>query len=126
MKVKITEDSKKILTLDLMPKVREIIRDMREDDYMTEYCQRAVRLVSPWSDAEILKADASIMKNSRVWDYYSNGSKDLDIWIECYGFVPLEGFYRIGFYLSDIWELGNDNKEEIKSHFYIDAYKKGN
>ena len=46
----------------------------------------------------------------------------LDIWLTVYAFDPFDGFYNIGVYLSDIWQLSGENADEIKSHMYIEEY----
>ena len=43
--------------------------------------------------------------------------------IEAQGLVEFSGFYIVGFYLSDIWNLGADNREEVKSRMYIREFK---
>lgn len=124
MKVKITQDAKQYLTVAEMPKVREIIKDMKEDDGLNEYAQIAARIASGENaDFEILKAEAEIARNGRNWDNFSDGSGKLDIWIEVYAYNNYYGFYNIGAYLTDIWNVTGDNHEEIRQHMYIRKYK---
>lgn len=63
-------------------------------------------------------------KNGRLpWDHHGDGTGIMDLWIEARGLVEFSGFYIVGFYLSDIWSLGADNRDEIKSHMYIREFK---
>ena len=124
MKVKLTEESKKYITVAEMPAVKQIIKDMKEDDDIIGYAQAAARVASGWNGFEILKAEASIAKNCRVWNQYGENTGDLDIWLDIYAFDSYAGFYEIGAYLSDIWSICGDNAEELKEHMYIGAYKR--
>ena len=125
MKVKITEDSKRVLTLADMPAARKIIKDLMEDNYIKEYGGSCARIASGQNESfEILKAEAELCKNCRVWNYYSDDSGNLDVWITFYAFNSYYGFYSIGVYLSDIWQIGStEANQEVKSHMYIKEYK---
>ena len=123
MKVKFTAEAKKYITVAEMPHVRRIINEMREDDSLKDYAEMAARVASrDWNDFEILKADAEISRNCRAHNNYHEGSGNLDIWLTIYAYNAYKGFYNIGVYLSDIWQLTSDNGEEIRSHMYIAEY----
>lgn len=125
MKVKFTAEEKKYITVAEAPHVRRIINEMREDDSLEEYAQMAARAASgDWNDFEILKAEAEISRNCRVHDNFHEGSGNLDIWLTIYAYNAYKGFYNIGVYLSDLWQLTNDNGDEIRSHMYIAEYVK--
>lgn len=125
MKVKFTAEAKKYITVAEMPHVRRIIDEMREDDSLEEYAQMAARVASrDWGDFEILKADAEISRNCRAHNNFHEGSGNLDIWLTIYAYNAYKGFYNIGVYLSDIWNITGDNGEEIRSHMYIAEYVK--
>ena len=118
MKVKITANSKKIITVAEMPKVQEIIKYFQEEDEtpINDYARWAANIVTKHTlcNPEILKATASILE----------GSGNLDVWFEFYIFDKYAGFYEIGVYLTDIWQATDENNEYIKSHMYINAYTK--
>lgn len=126
MKVKFTAEAKKIVTVAEVPEVKKIIAYMKENETaesLKDYATMAARVASKnGCTFEILKVDAEIAKNCRAFDNYHEGSGNLDIWLTVYAFSPLNGFYNIGVYLSDIWQLSGDNTEEIKSHMYIEEY----
>lgn len=123
MKVKFAAEQKKFVTVAELPMVKRIISDMKEDDQLKEYAQMAARIASRSNEAfEVLKAEAAIAKNSRVYDSYGEGSGTLDIWLEVYAFSMFKGFYSIGIYLTDIWQVGSENSEEIRSYMYIEEY----
>lgn len=123
MKVKFTAEQKKYITVAELPMVKRIIADMKEDDQLQEYVQIAARIASRSNELfEILKTDAIIAKNCRAYDNYGEGSGTLDIWLKAYAFSSYKGFYNIGIYLTDVWNTNSENKEEIRSHMYIEEY----
>ena len=128
MKVAFTERAKKFITLEEAPKAREIIASLKEEN-IKDLAQTAANIAGGsdtyGSDTyEILKATAEIAKNSRVNDYYDNGTGKLDVWLEIYAYNEYKGFYNIGVYLSDLWQLGGDNSDEIRKHMYLQIYTK--
>ena len=128
MKVKFTAEAKKYITVAELPHVKKIMAYMKEnesDESLKDYAQMAARVASgDWNDFEILKAEAEISKNCRAHDNFHEGSGNLDIWLTIYAFNAYKGFYNIGVYLSDLWQLTGDNGEEIRSHMYIAEYVK--
>lgn len=126
MKVKFTAEAKKYITVAEAPHVKKIMAYMKEnesDESLKDYAQMAARVASgDWNDFEILKAEAEISKNCRAHDNFHEGSGNLDIWLTIYAYNAYKGFYNIGVYLSDIWNITGDNGEEIRSHMYIAEY----
>jgi len=122
MKVKFGPEQKKIITVAQLPAVRQLIEFMREDTGLRDYAETAATLASDYSGMEILKAEAEIALNSRVWNQYGDETENIDIWIKVYAYHSYYGFYDIGVYLTDLWALCSDNKEEIRSHMYIRHY----
>lgn len=123
MKVKFTAKQKQYITVAELPIVKRIIADMKDDDNLQEYAQMAARVASRSNETfEILKADATIAKNCRIYDNYGENSGTLDIWLEAYAFNSYKGFYNIGIYLTDVWNICGENREEIRSHMYIEEY----
>jgi hypothetical protein len=119
MKVQITKDSKRLITLEDMPAVKAMIAELKEDNakFDLEILSGVFKTNTPNS------YEAEIAKNRRLWNYYSDNSKDYDIWVETTLPETYENgkyvIYKVGCYLSDIWSISADNKEEIKSHMYI-------
>lgn len=128
MKVKITANSKKIITVAEMPKVQEIIKYFQEEDEtpINDYARQAINIATECllCNSEILKATAEITKNARANDSILEGSGRLDVWFEFYILDKCTGFYEIGVYLTDLWQINGENNEYIKSHMYIDTYTK--
>ena len=124
MKIRITNDMKKVLTVSEMPTVRKIINDFKEygkEEFHNDV-ETAVSLASGvnGSSFEILKAEAEIAKNCRASGFFGDAeSPNIDIWIKIYAYHHYYGFYEIGVYLSDLWQLSGENQKEIKSHMYI-------
>lgn len=124
MKIKFAEKQKKYITVSQLPAVRKIISDMRDDNGLKDYAEIAVSLAADMNaeNFEILKADAEIALNSRIWNHYGDGTENLDIWITVYAYDSYYGFYDVGVYLSDIWALCRDNRAEIRQQMYIQHY----
>ena len=124
MKIKITDAMKDVLTLNDMQAVK-VVRNYdgwKEQKDLDWEARMAALVASDSKTASVLKYDVEIAKNERIWDYYGDGSRDIDIWLTVYAYDITYGFYRIGAYLSDIWSVGADNRDEIKQHMYILHY----
>lgn len=115
MKVKITEQSKKVLRLADTQAAREIIAQEKDDDFSAaDYIKMAAECwlwnsgTGAAADAgDVLKASAEILKNGRVWNAYDDESGDLDVWLE--GVVETwAGYLKIGCFLTDVWNIGSD------------------
>ena len=126
MKVKFTKESKAVTKVSELPSVNEVIKYFKEEEEGTGdwYFETAARLAGG-SSMKVLKSSAEISRNARAWNKYG-GSDDFDVWCTVYAFDPMVGFYDIGFYASDLWELNGDNADEIKSRMYIREYKAQN
>jgi len=124
MKVRMSEDSKRVITVSEMSAVRNVMRELKDDNYIKEYASMAARVASGENETfEILKAEAEIAKNSRVWNAYGEGTGNIDVWINIYAYNRYCGFYDFGVYLTDIWDIHRDNVDEIRSHMYINKFK---
>lgn len=118
MNVTMNKESKRIITLEEAPAARRIISDMKEDEStVAEYAKYAVNAACKGCCQEIFKATATIAKNRRINDQYFEGSKDLDVWIDAIAQTSDE-FCVIGAYLSDIWSLSGDDREQV-DHMYV-------
>lgn len=118
MKIRITRQMKETLTVAEMPAVRKMIEDLRTDLDVKEYAEISARIAG-CSCPEILRAEAEIAKNARVFNQYSDDSRNLDVWIKTYAFSEYDGFYIVGAYLTDIWASTGYNSQELRQHMYI-------
>lgn len=126
MKVRLTQEAKKYITVAEMPAVRNIISDMKEDTSTVEdYAEMAISAAYDGRAYNIViyKATAEIAKNQRVYNAYGENSGSLDIWITAVAYVNCDEFIEIGAYLSDIWQITCDNKKEIAAHMYVRRFK---
>ena len=126
MKVKLTPEMKKYITLSEAPKVQTMIADLKEDESSPgEYIRYAISAVYGGKayDIEVFKASAEVAKNCRCWNAYAEDSENLDVWIEATAFVNGDEYIMIGAYLSDIWQIADDNMSEIAKHFYVRKFK---
>lgn len=129
MKVRITNESKEFIVLAEAPAAHAIIRDMKEDLYSgKEYAEMAVNCIGQalgmcynWCD-KVLGADAEIAKNNRVWNAFNKNSRYLDVWINFTARTD-EGFLEGGAYLTDIWNIGGADPEELAGHMYYRRFQ---
>ena len=122
MKVLFTAKEKEYFTVAEMPVVREIIEDMKDGDLNSDITILS-HIIASTGDVKVFESSATIAKNRRVWNAFSNNSRDIDIWIETTFFDKYYGFYMIGAYLTDIWKSDGNNAEELKSYMYIRRFK---
>lgn len=122
MKVTLTAEMKKIITIAEMPAVNKVIRYAKEDDLtVKEYAEMAARIASGNNSVKVLEASAEIAGNCRVHDWYDYGSEHFDIWVNFTAIID-NGFGGIimgGAYVTDIHASTGYNSEELRSHMYI-------
>lgn len=126
MKVNLTAEMKKFITVAEMPAVKKVMQYEKENDEWTmqEWAKMAARLVFDDNGAKVIEATARIAKNQRVWDAFDEETRDIDVWIEFTAFSEYRSSFIIaGVYLTDLWQLTKDNADEIKSHMYIRRFE---
>lgn len=128
MKIKITEEVKRILTVSEMSVVRRIRSEMVEEDLLS-YCRMAARVAGGCDFngmCEIFDESAEIAKNFRIWDGIEEGTGQLDVWIRFMAYDGLNTVLRIGVYLTDLWKVTGYNNDEIKQFMYVDRFERVN
>lgn len=126
MKVTLLKEDKRFISMADAPIVRQIIADMKEDEFTpADYAEIAIRAAYDGNayGIEVLKASAKISTNCRAWETFGENSGNLDIWIDATAYVNGDEFIMIGAYLSDIWQITYDNQKEIASNMYIRKFK---
>ena len=126
MKVNLTAEMKKFITVAEMPAVKKVMQYEKENDEWTvqEWAKMAARLVFDDNGAKVIEATARIAKNQRVWDAFDEETRDIDVWIEFTAFSEYRSSFIIaGVYLTDLWQLTKDNADEIKPHMYIRRFE---
>ena len=118
MKIKFEAEQKKYITVSELPAVKRLIAEMKSENFRFE-AEIAARIATGENVNEILKIEAEIAHNNRVYNRYDDESGTLDIWFTIYAFNSYSGFYTIGAYLSDLWESTGDNADELRGHMYI-------
>ena len=122
MKVKISKEAKGYIRLADMPGIRQIIDGVKELD-TKEFAKMACRYITANNHIDVLRADAEIAGNDRVYNYYSETSSHYDVWINFAALVDdgFDGFIIGGCYLSDLFQLGADEAtdKELVGHMYI-------
>lgn len=121
MKVRFDKEDKKYFTMAEAPVVSAVIKDMKESEETIENAVKyATHALDMYDSYEILKSSAKVDHNSNVWNYYSEESGTIDIWIDA-TLETDDTFYIIGFYLSDSWSVTceDENHKEIARHMYV-------
>ena len=130
MKVIIEKESREYFTVAEMDAAKQLVKDCRENDSMkpSEYAEMAIICAfnNNTYGLKVLEASAKVARNERVFDRFFEGSKRLDVWIEATAKVNIDCFAEIGFYLSDVWEIGADQEEDkyFRNKCYIQEYKR--
>lgn len=124
MKITLPENYKRFLTIADMENLREIRQQMKEEN-LEELAQMAARVASGSNyEFEILKSSAEIAKNSRIYNAFTENSAELDVWIEIYAYNRHEGFFDLGVYITDLWQVDGYNNDEIRSHMFLKEFRK--
>lgn len=128
MKVMLSREAEKLVTLEEAPAAEEIIRHMeKEEPEACFYAEMAVRaaLGGRSCSIEMLRTSAQIGKNSRVWNIHGACSGSLDVWIEAFAYACPDEIIAAGAYLSDIWQITGNAAEDEKllQHMYIRRFR---
>ena len=129
MKVRLENETKKLITLADAPVVFQIIEDMKEDiNTAEEYAEMAIMAIYNGSayGMDIIKASASIALNNRAWNVFNENSGNIDIWIKATAYVNNDNNYEFimtGVYFSDIYQIKNYSSEELASKMHIRRFK---
>lgn len=119
MKVSMSANYRKYFTVEDVQTAKQMIKEFKEDEStVAEYAEMAARTCNFGWIAKVFEAKATIERNCRVWNAYSNASKDLDVWIDA-TIQTSSGFLVIGAYLTDIWNITGSNADDINYHMFV-------
>ena len=122
MKVMLTAEMKKVITIAEMPAVNKVIAYMKTEECTAkDYAEMAARVASGCGLVKIIESNAEIACNARVWDAISENTAQYYVWINFTAIIDdgFDGIIMGGAYVSDLWRLANDNVEEIRSQMFI-------
>ena len=129
MKVKIAKRNRELWGSRLMAIADHMVDWMAQEDSSrpAEMAEMAIREIlkgtDDWlPDRKILKAEATVEPNSRIWELYFDGSDDFDIWIRATARTGM-GFIEIGVYLSDIWQIGALEPGELRRRAWVQYFR---
>ena len=124
MKVNLTAEMKKFITVAEMPAVKKVMQYEKENDewIVQEWAKMAAELVCSHSRVKVLEASAEIAKNFRVRDAYGEDSADFDVWVKFTAFAD-DSFVMGGVYLTDLWTASADNREETIKHMHVRRFE---
>lgn len=125
MKITLPKEVHEHLTMHDITEARKIISQEKTNTLTaTEAATMIGQAVIKYpSDLKVLEASAEIAGNCRVWNYYTDDSRNLDVWvnfrIRSYG-EYIEG----GAYLSDVFQLtgDDDSKRNLEANCFLVRY----
>lgn len=119
MKVSMSANYKQFFTIEEVQTAKQMIKEFKEDEStVTEYAEMAARTCNFGWIERVFEAKATIEKNRRAWNAYSDTSKSLDVWIDA-TVQTSSGFLILGAYLTDIWNITGDENDEINFNMYV-------
>lgn len=132
MKVNITKESRKWMTVEELDYAKKIVKDMKDDGFTPmEYAKMAADSVlwhkrfGEHSDSvrRVLEASAEICRDYKIpVEQFGEGCGYLGVWIDA-TVETWSGFMKIGCLLSDIWALGTDEAaRDLIDHSWIRYY----
>lgn len=121
MKISITAEAKKIITIAETPAVHKVIEALKEDSTAKDYAEMAARIASGRNIVKVLEAKAEIAKNCRVDDRICEDSAQFDVWVTFTAIIDggFEGIIMGGAYLTDLWDYSAENADETRDHMFI-------
>ena len=126
MKISLTKEAKRFITVSEYEHIKEISENFKEDDLM-DYARMAASAVIGWQADEILKASAEYCHDNRAYEALCDGSEYLNIEIIVHAvkwYGDEAGYYEIHAMITDLWELAGDNHREIASRWYVRSFTK--
>lgn len=130
MKVNITKESGRWMTVDELPYAKQIVKDMKDDEMSAqEYAKMAADAIL-WgpecgdSVRRVIEADAEICRDNAIpYEQFGEGCGRLGVWLR-FTAETFDGFLKVGCLLSDVWGLGTDEaRSDLMRHSYIRYYK---
>ena len=126
MKINFPDCYRSIYTLDdiaackAIQKSLETSMDAGKRFNLDDDARTAAYIGSDNQTGAVLRYDVEFAKNNRIeYNFYADGSEFMDVWLTVYAYNNYCGLYVVGAYLSDIWQAGSDNRDEIKARMYI-------
>lgn len=122
MKIRLNKSEHDYFTVREYEIAKEVIASLKEDSGLLEYASMAARLVG---DMTVITVDATVCKNSRVRNRYTDDSYDIDVWIEILARGCINGkmaYAEIGVCLTDVWDICPTNHEDILRQMFVEKY----
>ena len=129
MKVTITKESGRWMTVDELPYAKQIVQDLKDDSFAAkDYAEMAADAIM-WarynhdSVRRVIEASAEICRDNRIeYNQFGDGCGHLGVWVN-FTAETFHGFLKVGCLLSDVWALGTDEaRAALIRHSYIRYY----
>lgn len=117
-------DIKRWMTVEEAEQLPHFLKGLKEcfDSKTPDFTSEANAVASLFDASEVIKTEsAEVCRNPLAYGRILDGSS-FDVWIKIIA-GSFDTIYRIGFYLTDAWDISADNKEAIKRGMYVRTYK---
>lgn len=127
MKVSISKRTKDCIYASQLDAAKIVSMSCKDDAFSAmQYAEIAASLLLDDNSVKIFRAEAYVMPNNRIYDQFGSPNDEtgnLDVWID-FSAKSWNTFIEGGAYLTDIWGLCSDNREETKRHMFCVRYDK--
>lgn len=125
MKITLPKEVRERLTMHDVTEARKIISQEKTNTLTAAEAAAMIgqAVIKYPSDLKVLEASAEIAGNCRVWNYYTDDSRNLDVWVN-FRIRAFNEYIEGGAYLSDVFQLTGDDesKRELESHCFLVWY----
>ena len=122
-----SKEHKMWMTVSEFEAVPEMLDSLKSDDGKLDFAYEINHAALLFDCYHVISATAEIGRNSRIFNQYTENSGHLDVWFRITAkdseMYPRH-FDEIYISLSDIWSIGADTENEIKSHCFHVKYSR--
>lgn len=127
MKVRIRKENRRFLQEHIAEHMIDIMAQ-EDSSKPSEMAEMAIREILKGTDdylpsrKPILRAEAKVARNCRIWELFFDGSEDYDVWVEATARTA-SGYIEVGAYLSDIWQIGALEAGELRRRAWVQYFR---
>lgn len=119
MKVKLMTTSRHSFTLEELRAALQVIDACSQDEAKAkDYAKFAAKALTGKKHVRIMEAQAEVDKHNGVWDALGAETHEMDVWIS-FTAITDDEIVLGGAYLTDIWEIDEENAKEITKRMYV-------
>lgn len=122
-----SEEVKKTLTAyQLENLVPVLLENLKNDDGKIDLTWEAEALANLFGCSDVIEAKAQVARYYRTWESFGE-TEDLDVWVEVTARDAsryARKYAELGAYLTDIWAIAGDNRDEIRSRCFANVIER--